>query len=234
MYEASRTPGTCIVRNARIYKGASRLEYLRVARSVSDKDGKVIGFVTAVINNDNVDHMLRGIVDENQGTIYAMDNFQEIVYCSQQTYDESELRGMRKKFTDESGRIQEKTKSYVSDDGNYFYYIQYTSKCSLYLFYEQPIAILNNIKNSVVTIAVMSGILGIIICIGLSGSLSSRIYQPVKKMQKAIAEIQNGNFEVRIKVESQDELGQLSKSFNMMTEHLEENMQCLLMRENGN
>lgn len=50
-------------------------------------------------------------------------------------------------------------------------------------------------------------------------------------MQKAIAEIQNGNFEVRIKVESQDELGQLSKSFNMMTEHLEENMQCLLMRE---
>ena len=231
LYEASRTPGTCIVRNARIYKGASRLEYLRVARSVSDKDGEVIGFVTAVINNDNVDHMLRGIVDENQGTIYAMDNFQEIVYCSQQTYDESELRGMRKKFTDESGRIQEKTKSYVSDDGNYFYYIQYAPKCSLYLFYEQPIAILNNIKNSVVTIAVMSGILGIIICIGLSGSLSSRIYQPVKKMQKAIAEIQDGNFEVRIKVESQDELGQLSESFNMMTEHLEENMQCLLMRE---
>ena len=159
------------------------------------------------MNNDNVDHMLQGIVDENQGTIYAMDNFQEMVYCSQQTYDESELRGMRKKFTDESGRIQEKTKSYVSDDGNYFYYIQYASKCGLYLFYEQPIAILNNIKNSVVTIAVMSGILGIIICIGLSGSLSSRIYQPVKKMQKAIAEIQDGNFEARIKVESQDELG---------------------------
>ena len=100
-----------------------------------------------------------------------------------QTLPDLEIIIINDGSTDESGRIQEKTKSYVSDDGNYFYYIQYTSKCSLYLFYEQPIAILNNIKNSVVTIAVMSGILGIIICIGLSGSLSSRIYQPVKKMQ---------------------------------------------------
>ena len=50
-------------------------------------------------------------------------------------------------------------------------------------------------------------------------------------MQDAIAEIRQGNFKARIKVDSQDELGQLSESFNMMAEHLTDNMERLLARE---
>lgn len=50
-------------------------------------------------------------------------------------------------------------------------------------------------------------------------------------MQEAISEIWQGNFKARIKVDSQDELGQLSESFNVMSEHMTDNMERFLARE---
>lgn len=231
LYEAAGSPDVCVVRNARIYNGAHRVEYLRVAKAVLGDEGEILGYVIAVVNNGMFDDMLHGIVNENQGSIYAMDNFQEMVYCSSDSYDEDEMRIVRKSFLGQRGEIQESTKLYEGEDGKYFYYLHYAQESRLYLFYQQPIAILTTIKNSVVIIAVLSGMLGIGICICLSGSVSNIIYQPIKRMQDAIIEIQQGNFNAKIEVDSQDELGQLSESFNIMAAHLEENMQCLIMRE---
>lgn len=231
LYEAAGTPEECVVRNARIYKGENRVEYLRIAKAVQGEEGEIQGYVIAVVNNGMFDDMLHGIVNENQGSIYAMDDFQEMVYCSLDSYDEDEMRLVRREFLGQRGEMQESTKLYEGEDGKYFYYLQYAKESRLYLFYQQPIAILTNIKNSVVIIAILSGMLGIGICICLSGSVSSIIYQPIKRMQTAITEIQQGNFNARIEVDCKDELGQLSESFNIMAAHLEENMQCLVLRE---
>lgn len=231
LYEAAETPNACVVRNARIYNGAHRVEYLRIAKAVLGDEDEILGYVIAVVNNGMFDNMLHGIVNENQGTIYAMDNFQEMVYCSADTYDEDEMRMVRKNFLGQQDEMWETAELYEGEDGKYFYYLYYAEESKLYLFYQQPIAILTNMKNSVFFITILSGMLGIGICIFLSGSVSNIIYQPIKRMQYAIAQIQQGNFNARIEVDSQDELGQLSESFNIMASHLEENMQCLIARE---
>ena len=45
----------------------------------------------------------------------------------------------------------------------------------------------------------------------------NRIIRPVNRLKKAMKEISSGNFEVKVDVESKDELGLLSKNFNLMT-----------------
>lgn len=231
LYEAAQTPDACVVRNARIYNGEHRVEYLRIAKAVLGEEEEILGYATAVVNNGMFDDMLHGIINENQGSIYALDDFQEMVYCSADSYDEDEMRTVRKNFLGQRDEIQESGKLYEGEDGKYFYYLHYAPESGLYLFYQQPIAILTHMKNSVVVITILSGMLGIGICVFLSGSVSNVIYQPIKRMQYAITEIQQGNFNAKIEVDSQDELGQLSESFNTMASHLEENMQCLIARE---
>lgn len=229
LYEAAREPGKCIVCNARLYQGEQRVEYLRIGTTVVDENENVIGYVVATVQNSNFDEILKGILRENQGVVYAMDNFYETVYCSAAVYDDSELRLARRELVEQQKNGEQML--YLSTDNKYFYYMYYEEKCRLYLFYQQPIATLSGMKNNVMTIAVLSGLLGLLICLMLSGYLSSLIYRPIKQMQAAMSEIQKGNFKTKIKVETQDELGQLSDSFNLMSEHLTENMDRLLLRE---
>ena len=229
LYEAFGKPGECVVRNARIYQGEKRIEYLRVGTTVCDETGAIIGYVVATVQNHNFDNMLKGINGESQGEIYAMDDFHEMVYCSADSYDEAKFRLIRKKLLEQEKNDEQM--ACLSVDNKYFYYMHYGENCGLYLFYRQPIAVLSKMKNRIITIAILSGLLGLAICVSLSGYLSSLVYRPIKRMQAAMSEIRKGNFQAKIQVETQDELGQLSDSFNLMSEHLTENMNFLVLRE---
>lgn len=231
LYEAGQNPGKVVVRNARLYEGEKRVEFLRAAMAVRSEKGEITGYIVATVNDGLFDNMKWGLVSEDQGVIYAMDSFQEMVYCSTDSYDEDEMRRIRREMLRDEAADSDSQNACVSADKKYFYYVDYEETSDLYLFYQQPVAALNQLKNRAFTIAVMSAALGLIICIFLSKSVSSFIYQPIKRMQDAIAEIRQGNFKARIKVDSQDELGQLSESFNMMAEHLTDNMERLLARE---
>ena len=54
---------------------------------------------------------------------------------------------------------------------------------------------------------------------------SDRLSKPLLEMNKAAKVIANGNFEKRLKIDSQDEVGQLAESFNEMAESLSEHEQ---------
>lgn len=230
LYEATQKPGEVVVRNARLYQGERRVEFLRIATAVCGEDGEITGYIVATINNGLFDNMLNDLVEEEQGMIYGVDNFNELVYSSADSYDEEELRHARQELLETSEGKREQN-SCLSMDKKYFFYTHYDDTCRLYLFYQQPVAALDHMKNASRTIAILSGVAGLFICILLSGYISNFIYRPIKRMQNGFSQIRSGNYEARVKVDSQDELGQLSESFNVMSEHLEENMECLLTRE---
>ena len=62
----------------------------------------------------------------------------------------------------------------------------------------------------------------IIVEIALSGYLTSRITAPLLKLKKGAEEIAKGNMKIRFNFKTGDEIGQLGKSFNYMTEQVEE------------
>lgn len=61
-----------------------------------------------------------------------------------------------------------------------------------------------------------------IICLSLAGTflLSISITAPVKKLSNTALSISRGDLQQRVDIESKDEIGQLAKSFNIMTKNL--------------
>lgn len=223
LYRANRNPGEYVVCNARLYEGEKRVGYLRVGRTVLDADGEVQGYVIAAIVENNFDNMLQGLGKEKEGVIYLMDDFREIVYFSSESYSEEIIKAGRALLKMEEPR--------VSMEKDSFYYLDHNDEYHLYIMYRQPTGVLNHMKNYVWGIAVLSGVISILACLFLSYYASRLIYQPIRRMQLAIGEIKQGNYETHIEVSGDDELAQLSESFNVMSRHLIENTERLIQRE---
>lgn len=223
LYEVGAGSADHVTRNARIYDGTQREEYLRVAAAVRDDQGNITGYIVAAILKEHFADMLTGIGKEKQGILYLIDDFQETVYCSEKKYDEDELRSMRK-LLEESGESELTGIDYTC-------YMTYIEDCNLYLYYRQPTAAMNLMRHSIFIIALFSSLLTLLLCLILSKYFSSYFYRPIQKMQGALREIQEGHFDAHIEVEDTDEFGQLSDSFNVMSEHLTDNMEKLLLRE---
>ena len=223
LYRAARHPGEYVVCNARLYEGEKRVEYLRVGRTVQGVDGGIKGYVIATIVKDNFDNMLKGLGKEKEGVIYVMDDFREIVYFSSESYTEEVVSAGRALF-----KMEPPCRSMEKDS---YYYLDYNEDCSLYIMYRQPTAFLNRMKQYVLGIAVLSGGIGVAACLCLSYYFSRLIYKPIRRMQDAIGEIKRGNYETHIEVGGDDELGQLTESFNVMSKHLIDNTERLIQRE---
>lgn len=223
LYRADRHPGEYVVCNARLYEGEKRVEYLRVGRTVTDDSGRIEGYVIATIVKDNFDNIFKGLGKEKEGVIYVMDDFREIVYFSSESYSEEIVNAGKALLKMEEPRM--------SMEKDSFYYLDYNDACSLYIMYRQPTGFLNHMKGDVLGIAVLSGIFSVFACLFLSWYFSRLIYQPIQRMQRAIGEIKQGNYGVHIEVNGDDELGQLSESFNAMSKHLIENTERLIQRE---
>lgn len=86
----------------------------------------------------------------------------------------------------------------------------------------KPMPQIRRIQNRIIDIVLMVQLLGWVIAFVVAFILTRQIVKPVKRMRDAAKSIAAGNFEERIPVTSADEIGQLSKSFNSMTESLSE------------
>ncbi len=64
------------------------------------------------------------------------------------------------------------------------------------------------------------GCLGLAVALALSGVLSHNLAVPIRELVRGTGEIQRGNFQVKVPVRSNDEIGQLTNSFNEMAEGL--------------
>ncbi len=70
--------------------------------------------------------------------------------------------------------------------------------------------------------ALVSGGIGILLAILLSGWVAGRVTQPIERLAEAAREVAAGNWGAQVEVGSADEIGQLADSFNSMMRQLVE------------
>ena len=80
-------------------------------------------------------------------------------------------------------------------------------------------------------ISLMIAGLGIFIAVLISAILTARMSRPIRDLADAAAEVGHGNWGVRVESSSKDEVGQLAKAFNQMTEELMAQRERLVQTE---
>lgn len=91
----------------------------------------------------------------------------------------------------------------------------------------EQVALEKQIRNTALLIA------GVAVAVGLvfSGWAAARTAKPVEQLAAAAREVARGNWNARVEVQSGDELGQLSRAFNQMTQQLLEQRDRLVQAE---
>jgi len=72
---------------------------------------------------------------------------------------------------------------------------------------------------------------GILLGVLLSGWTAARVTQPVEQLAAASGQVAAGNWNVRVEARSKDELGELARAFNKMTQQLVEQRNRLVQTE---
>jgi signal transduction histidine kinase len=72
---------------------------------------------------------------------------------------------------------------------------------------------------------------GILVALGLMYLLSKRVLEPVKKLDRAAAEVSRGNYGYRVPAETEDELGRLALTFNEMCDSIQKAREDLIRQE---
>ena len=109
---------------------------------------------------------------------------------------------------------------YEADDGNYIAgvgkidagdltVVTRISASAAYLTARQLLKNLVMVGMAIVILASLGGVV-----------VSRRITKPLEHLSHAVGKIAQGNFDVSVRIESQDEIGQLSRSFNEMADEL--------------
>ncbi len=96
-----------------------------------------------------------------------------------------------------------------------------------YLILSRSYRSMQNATHSAIIFDVLAGIILILISYVIVYCISSRLVVPIQKMTVAAENISNLEFDTKVEVQSEDEIGQLGKSINKMSGYLEQNLEIL-------
>ncbi len=90
-----------------------------------------------------------------------------------------------------------------------------------------PIAGIKQHVNSILGIAFIGALIGIVLATVLSIFVSRKLIRPLIKMEETARHIADGEFGRQIEVSSKDEVGRLARSFNRMSTQLTEKIEAI-------
>jgi signal transduction histidine kinase len=71
-------------------------------------------------------------------------------------------------------------------------------------------------------------LIGLLLSFALARALGGRFTKPIIRLREGAEQVGGGNFEHRVLIETDDEIGELAKQFNLMADHLRSSQQATL------
>ena len=99
------------------------------------------------------------------------------------------------------------------------------------LLIENSRAELASLKRTIQGTAATVGVAGVLLGLLLSLWTASRVTRPLRDLASSVREVARGNWDTRASVSSADEVGQLARDFNGMTEQLREQRDRMIQAE---
>lgn len=195
---------------------------ISLSRELNSADGqKHLGILLVDLNYSVINDLCSKIKLGKSGYIFIIDNNGSIVYHPQQQLIYSKLK---------TERIEEvlatKEKCFITGSGSDRKI--YTVKSSAYTGWKiVGVAYLEELvsnKKEMQAFYLMVGGICFTLAIGMSVFISSRISRPIKLLETSMIEVEKGNFDIQVGIDNSNEIGELSRAFNIMTSKIKELM----------
>lgn len=103
--------------------------------------------------------------------------------------------------------------------------IQPLGDSGLYTVLSCPSVFSTEVLSSMYSVLIVMLTISVILCVIVASHLGRNMTRPIERMNTAMRTLQEGDLTVRIASEREDELGQMSRNFNIMANELEQSVQ---------
>lgn len=103
--------------------------------------------------------------------------------------------------------------------------IQPLGDSGLYTVLSCPSVFSTEVLNSMYSVLIVMLTISVILCVLVASHLGRNMTRPIERMNTAMRTLQEGDLTVRIASDREDELGQMSRNFNIMANELEQSVQ---------
>ncbi|HWP51200.1 MAG TPA: sensor histidine kinase [Clostridia bacterium] len=218
---AAKTQGSIVYRSVYHDSQNGSPELLRAAVPITNR-GDILGYVVMSMRDQNFERLLNGKYGQT-GNIAILDSLWQPVYSSQSALGDQLLPMLRQQVLDSLP---------LSDPSNdYIYQVKQNERSGCFMLMQQLKPLAGKTLTSLFFIAGVMAVLSVFMCIVFAAHMSDQFFQPVKALNDAMSEVENGNLDVRIQNDRTDELGQLAGRFNHMVKRLKGHLEESLSRQ---
>ena len=215
--KAMENPGEVMVTDAYYWAGADAA-HVSIVKTVDGNNGEIIGVQAIDIALSELTNMLSKLKIGQSGYVVIVEDTGVILSHSKKP--ELNFLNIKDTYLKDYSEKQEGTIEYTDDNETFITNI-YTSKENgwKYISVVPKLELVKKIKFINISILLL-GIAVIIISIIVSTLISKDISRPIKNIRDLMKQVENGNFNAKSHIKGEDELAQLSNSFNNMTENV--------------
>jgi two-component system sensor histidine kinase YesM len=192
-----------------------------LSREIRSPGGEQTLGILLVDMNFNV---LNDIFDQidlgKRGYVFIIDNHGNIVYHPQQQLIYSNLKEERINEV-----LKDRSGSFITDEGGQsrMYSIQDTGFGWKIVGVSYLNELVSNKRDMQISFLAL-GIISLILALGVSFFLSRKLARPINQLQEHMKEVEKGNFDIQVPVDSTREIGRLARTFNIMVLRIKELM----------
>ncbi|KRF06877.1 hypothetical protein ASG89_18715 [Paenibacillus sp. Soil766] len=187
----------------------------------SDVGDEKLGVLLVDLNYSVINDICNKIKLGNRGYVFIVDANGSIVY-----HPEQQMINNNQKIELISEVMRTPGSSFVTSEGknSRMYTIKTSQSTGWKIVGVTYVDELVSNKNELQMYTFFGGIGFLIIVVLLSIILSLRISRPIKHLESSMKEVEKGNFDIQVDIQSSNEIGHLSKRFNRMTTEIKELM----------
>ena len=194
---------------------------ISISKSVLDPEtGEVTGVMVIDLNYRSIEAICENAQLGKNGYIYLIDRHKNIIYHPQQQLLYS---GIKSELVEEILKMRD---TYLRDDVNNRIYTRNYSELTGW----SAVGVVNvdeliKDKSSIIDFYFRLAGISILFAMTFAVLISTTITNPIKMLENTMHEVEVGNFDVRSEIELNNEIGHLSKTFNVMISRIKDLME---------
>lgn len=196
------------------------LAYTQALKDVMAEKQPIIGVFIVELSYSKLQEWLNAIKVANQGDYYLVDRKDGRILLG------PNLKAIGRPILPEAGlsklRNTPEAPYLIADDigGRTLVVHKELAGTDWMLVGKVPLGILLVQVKSVAVRTIVIGVISLLGAMLLAGLLSSRVLTPIKRLRAGLKQFMSGNYKAKVPVETDDEFGFLSRSFNQMTDEM--------------
>ncbi|MDQ0897811.1 MULTISPECIES: sensor histidine kinase [unclassified Paenibacillus] len=196
------------------------IAYTQALKDVFGDFQPIIGMLTIQFSNEKLQEWINSLKSNDQGDFYLIDKKDgKIVLGPDQSSTGKPL--LNEQNFSEFEKMRPEPYFFINEDkGQTLIVYKSFMNSDWMLVGKVPVNVLLAQVNSVAKRTILIGLSALLSTMLFASFLSSRVLIPIKRLRKGMKQMETGNYNISVPVETKDEIGYFCQSFNQMTHRI--------------